>query len=395
MYAQSAPRVRVLSVRAHERPVLVVPVRGGSEPDGAVGLVDGAGRTQPLDRGVDLALLGQRALGHVRVEPDAEPGERGFDLREDAARPLVPQALEPFARRAIREPGPLLLEDVPRDLDDVLPVVPVLGHLRVAAEQLQVPGLDGGPEPVHLPARVVEVVLALDGPARGLEHAGERVPERGVACVADVERTRRVGADELDLHALPARLGPAVRGTAIGDLAECVHQPVGREAEVDEPRPRDLHGANERRGRQVPPDDLRDVARRPARATGEHEGHVGREVAVLPLLRARERDLRQLAGQIELGRGGRDGVGQERGEFVVDHRRSKPSRPLGAGTGRLRCASGRARGVARLDRSPRSSVDRASASGAGCAGSSPAEGTPSHPGHGRRPPPDAAATDPS
>ncbi len=321
------------------------PYCGGSEPDRAVGLVDGAGRAEPLDRGVDLALLGERALRHVGVEPDPEPCERGLDLHEHATRALVPQALEPVVRWEIGGSGPLLLEDVPRDLGDVLPVVPVLRHVGLATEQLQVPGLDRGPEPVHLPARVVEVVLALDGPARGLEHPSERVAERGIASVADVQRTRRVRADELDLRAGAGRLGAPVGGPAVDDLAQGVHQPVGREAEVDEARARDVHGTHERRGRQVPTDDLGDLARGPARATGEHEGDVRREVAMLLLLRARQRDLGRVAGQIELGRRGGDGSGHERGEFVFDHRRPKPSRPpvadIAKGSGSCRSSEGR------------------------------------------------------
>ena len=120
--------------------------------------------------------------------------------------PSVRKPHEPLLGRQVGERVAVLAHDVGGVGRDVLAVVAVLGHLGVAAERLEVARLDRGAEPVHLPAGVVEVVLALDGVAGGLEQARDRVAEHGVARVADVQRPRRVRAHELHLDALAGRL---------------------------------------------------------------------------------------------------------------------------------------------------------------------------------------------
>ena len=79
-------------------------------------------------------------------------------------------------------------------------VVAVLWHLGVAAQRLQVAGLHRRAEPVHLAAGVVEVVLALDRPARGRQAAAPARRRCGVARVPERQRSGGVRADELDLH---------------------------------------------------------------------------------------------------------------------------------------------------------------------------------------------------
>jgi hypothetical protein len=233
--------------------------------------------------------------------------------------PLGPHAPEPFLVRKIGEPGPLPLEDVAGEILDVAAVVAVVGHLGVAAHELQETRLDRGAETIHLAARVVEVVLALDRPAGGLEQAGQRVADRRVARVPERERTGRVRAHEL--HLRPAAVGR--RATVLGPvgqhLAESVVQPlVGRE-QVQEPGSRDLGFLEERRRRQRVGDRLRHVARGLAGALGEPERDVRGEVTVIALLRGEQLGGRQFPLDAEAGRRGHQRLGEQVDEPSFDH----------------------------------------------------------------------------
>ena len=201
--------------------------------------------------------------------------------------------------RQVRETGPSLSQDVPRELLHVGAVVSVVGHLGVAPHELQEPRLDRRAEPIHLPARVVEVVLALDGPSGRVEQARERVADRRVASVPERQRPRRVGAHELDLHAPSVRLDPAVRRAAIRDVAQRLVQPVVGREQVQETGPRHLGPLEEGRLRQRVGDRLRDLARWASGSRGEPQRHVRGEVAVLTLLGNEQLGRRQIAVDAE------------------------------------------------------------------------------------------------
>ena len=318
--------VRVPAVRAHERPVLVVAERGRAEPDRPLGLVRVPRGAQAFDGRVDLAPLLQHPFVQVAVEANPEPLERAADPFEDPVRTLLLEPRDPLLGWQVGQAGALGLEDVSGELDHVLAVVAVLGDLGLATDELQVPRLDRRAEAVHLSARVVEVVLALDRPARRLEHPCERVAQRGVAGVTDVQRPGRVRAHELDLRAPAVRLGAAVGLAADGHVSERVGQPARRETEVDEPRTGHLRRADEGRLRQVPNDQLRHLTRRALDPGREDERHVRREVTVFFLAGLRELDLGEIARQPELARGHGQRLGHERDQAFFDHRSTKRSR---------------------------------------------------------------------
>ena len=84
------------------------------------------------------------------------------------------------------------------------------GNGKCSPQALEVAQPDARREDLHLPAGVVDVVLALHREAGGVEQVRERGAEGGVSAVADVQRAGRVRRDELDDHA-PACAAAALR----------------------------------------------------------------------------------------------------------------------------------------------------------------------------------------
>src|SRR6185503_8956086 len=101
-----------------------------------------------------------------------------------------------------------------------------LGHLRIPAEELEVPSLDGGPEAIHLTAGVVEVVLAFDLMTGEGQQSCQRIADRGVPRVADREGAGGVRGHELHLDPATRRLTAAVAIALVDDLAEHVVEPL-------------------------------------------------------------------------------------------------------------------------------------------------------------------------
>ena len=124
-----------------------------------------------------------------------------------------------------------------RPLADVLALVAVLGELLPAFRADQ-----RAAEDAHLHAAVVQVVLPVDDVAGALEDAGQRVAVGGPPPAAGVERTGRVGGDELDVDPpATAEVEARVAVLATGDhVDEDVVEPRLPEVEVDEPRAGDL-----------------------------------------------------------------------------------------------------------------------------------------------------------
>ena len=156
---------------------------------------------------------------------------------------------------------------------DVVAVVAVVGD-RLAASSRQPPS---APRLRICAAGIVEVVLARDALAAGLQDPTQQVADERAPGVADVERAGRVGRHELDIdrawpgrrHATPA--GGSARIAATDGLQDGVAQ-----AQVQEARRRDV-GRGDRRcvgiGRRFG-DELR--RREPRRSRAAPSGRVGR-----------------------------------------------------------------------------------------------------------------------
>ena len=192
--------------------------------------------------GTDQRTILVVAVG-ARPRPDRSFRLVGVQLRQDAGNFLFDLAL--MAPAVDRDPK---LRDLPadfaehvldrvdverRELIDVLALVATLRQLLAAPACLH-----GGAEEVHLPAGVVEVVLALDFVARVGEQPCDRVAVGAVACGTDGERSGGIRRDQLDLEPL-ASLGSS--GAVVwSDLTERLSQPLSRDPDVEKAGPGDL-----------------------------------------------------------------------------------------------------------------------------------------------------------
>ena len=262
------------------------------------------------------AVEGHAELGEVvadvgehvresRVEHGAEPvAEQRPGTRDHRVHVLVLVAARAFVRR---QAGEHLRRGAPQrvavplaqprcDRADVFTAIAVRRERQGLAAQLQVAQPGAGREDVHLPARVVHVVLAVHAPAVGGQQVGDRRAVGGMPAVADVQRPGRVRRDELDDG--PAA-GAAVAATvllAFGEHAFHLGLPGGgRQEEIDEAGSRDLGLRDQRVPRDRCDDLRRQRARVGARGLGEAHRDAGREVAVLGVARAFDGGVRRRA----------------------------------------------------------------------------------------------------
>ena len=100
----------------------------------------------------------------------------------------------------------LLVLELPGHVDHVRALVAAIGQRDLASELLLIASEQGPAEEADLRAGVVDVVLALDLEAGGVQHRGQCVSENRAASVADLQRSGRVGRDEFDLDAMSGAL---------------------------------------------------------------------------------------------------------------------------------------------------------------------------------------------
>ena len=196
--------------------------------------------------------------------------------------------------------GAVLAEDVLRDVRDVVAVVAVLGDLRRRGRsELQVPRLDRRAEPVHLPAGVVEVVLALDRRRRS-RRAGCASASPSAALRAWPTCSGPVGFAETNSTCTrrPVGVGGHAEPVALReDLARASSRSQPRiQEEVDEPGPGDLGALDQRDRQDGSTIASRDVARRALHPRRQDQGHVRRPVPVLLDPRLRQLRLGHVRG---------------------------------------------------------------------------------------------------
>ena len=143
------------------------------------------------------------------------------------------------------------------------------------------------------------------------EHARERISKRGMAATCDGQRPGRVGAHELDQHALALCFGDHVGAEPLTLVADRLHgraEPAIGEEEVEESRPRDLHPVERLRHArlQLTANPLRYLSWSGAKGRREQHRDVARVVAELRPRRALESRGRHVAPTVTQCGGGRD-----------------------------------------------------------------------------------------
>ena len=316
------------AVLAHHHAVLLVAEGGGLEPQRAVALRHVALGLQRVDRLRHRPGGGQRALAEPVVVAHAEfaevlldvgqaPFEAGVEhqpvvglaeqflgARDQGVDVGFPVAALGFVRRqavghlegVVAQAVAFLRAQRARDLDHVVALVAVVGKAHLHAAEFQVAQPDAGAEDVHLPAGVVDVVLAVHLVAAGFEDVGQGGAVGRAAAVADVQRAVGVGGDELHRHRLARFLRlPAVAVALLEHAAHGADQAGRADPEVDEAGAGDLGTLDEARLRQGVEQLLGQLARAAPDALGHQHRDVAGVVAVRLVARALDGEVRFVA----------------------------------------------------------------------------------------------------
>src|SRR5690606_36236871 len=146
----------------------------------------------------------------------------------------------------------------------------------------------------------------------------DAVADHRRAAVADVQRAGGIGRDVFDARgAAAAAVVAAVRRALHVHRAQLALPGAGGEAEVEETRAGDLDRGDVVAGRQRVDQRLRQRARVAARGLGQQQRGVGREVAVVAILRALDDEVGrgEVGGQGSGGAEGIDALGDQGAEL--------------------------------------------------------------------------------
>ena len=178
-----------------------------------------------------------------------------------------------------------------RDLANVLAVVAVFGKRRRLAQQFLGARTHRDREILDLLARVVVIELARHRVALRREQAADRIAQRRLPAMADVQRTRRVGGYEFDHHRLAQMRARQAERIEFGEHPRDNRLPRRRrQHDVDEARAGDVDALDELRGGERGNERFRKLPRIALRALGERQCDARRVVAVRGLLRPVEHD---------------------------------------------------------------------------------------------------------
>src|SRR5665213_977444 len=305
--------VGFLAILANYDPILLVAKDSRAKPPRALLELKKALGFEDLEAAIDLARFNQIALGEPVIEGDAELGKISADKRQhpalgeiiDAAKPGLPEehtrarnhgvnigiaiALRCISRQArgklafpVLQCRAAARQQLSGDRHDVVAAVAAGGKRKFFAAQLQIAQPDADREDVHLPAGIIDVVLAVDAMADGGEKIGNTGAVGGAVAVTHMQGAGRIGRDEFNHHGFAAGIFAAAVGAGlIQNRTKLGVVSVSCEMEVDEARAGNLGARHERALRQRRDDELRKFKWLATRSFRKLEGDVAREVAVL------------------------------------------------------------------------------------------------------------------
>ncbi len=206
--------VGVLAAGADQHAILVVTEVTRAQPQRALAAIRAPlllEDRQRVGHRTRIALVQGALIGPVIEALHREGRERRLHLAHHDGDGGAPQ-LGGIDRVGLHQMDQLL---------DVGPPVAILGNRLAPGESHHRLA-----ELAHLRAGVIDVELARHVVTPKFEHAGERIAVGGVAGVADVHRSGRVGRDELDQDALRRRGAPGAEPLAGGEHSgQRVRQP--------------------------------------------------------------------------------------------------------------------------------------------------------------------------
>ena len=321
------------AVVADDHAILVVTELRRAEPGGAILDVEQIELAQALERSIDGAALREGTLGDpvIEVHPVAFEIVANFGhhlgnaVVEDAlpvrsAQQLLAardQRVDVFffvplwriGRERCEYGGGWLHEaravasvQASRHGSDVIAAVAVLREGQALATGLEIAHPHRHGQDFGLSAGIVDVVLADHFIAGGSQQRAQCIAECSLSSVADVQRSRGVGGDELEQHF--ASLRRFVASVAITELVYAQHLAciaILRQMQIDEPGTGDFGAADQSVGGQCRDDGCSEFARVTPRGLGKAHRHVGGEIAML-----------RIAGTFDGDRGDVDGTGQHR-----------------------------------------------------------------------------------
>ena len=285
----------LLGAAAHDA-ILVVAEVGGLEPERAVLLVRVAGRDQALDRLFDAAVRVQRRLEEIHVELDAERLEIEVLLRAQFAHRELPHRVEIVGRGI----GRVFVDVALCEISNVLAVIAALGERDLLSAELAHARLDAQREIRDLRAGVVVIELSRHPPAGRAEQRADRVAERSLSAVANVQRPRWIRRYEFHVDgALLAGVRTTVLISRRDQRTKSLGEDVRGNTKIDEPRARDLRRLDSSASEVEAFDDCRrEIAGLSPHAFREDHRQIRRPIAERGIARTFD-DWRDVIGRAE------------------------------------------------------------------------------------------------
>ena len=263
-------------------PVLLIPEGGRPEPECFSFPIDETLLFQLTEELFDAFVPVKIPFAEVEVEHDAEGPQVLFDPFQDGARGIIGEKCRDLGRVLGQVSLPVPLEQFRGQVADVIPPVAALGELRRLAQQFPVAQQNRFSQVAHLVSRIVDVIFTENLIADGRKDVRHDVAHDRPARMADMERSRGVGADELHLD--PPSFSQIRRPVAIPlppDGIEERGQSLLPDKKVQKPGTGDLHLLQHPIAILDPfQQDLRDLTGILFRLGGEDHRDVGGVIAV-------------------------------------------------------------------------------------------------------------------